>query len=261
MYQWWVYLHLLGVFGFLLAHGVSVFVTFRLRHERDPRQVQTLLQLSSASVTAFYPAMGLLLAGGVAATFAGGLWGYGWIWASIGILVLVTGTMYSVAAPYYRRLRFVTGALVDGSEAVSPEQYERLLRSPRQLVIAGTGFAGLVVILYLMLFKPALGMAPDGPPPSPVSAAGPSIAASELAFDAGTLIVPAGRPFGLEFENRSPVPHNVSIADRRGDAVFTGEIFSGPGSVIYDVPALERATYTFACDVHPRQMTGTMRAR
>ncbi|HEX2149566.1 MAG TPA: hypothetical protein VHI31_05250, partial [Actinomycetota bacterium] len=67
MYQWWVYLHLIGVFGFLISHGVSVAVTFRLRKERDPQKVQALLGLSSASLAGFYPSLALLVAGGVAA--------------------------------------------------------------------------------------------------------------------------------------------------------------------------------------------------
>lgn len=34
MYPWLVLLHVLGVFGFLMAHGVSVGVAFALRQER-----------------------------------------------------------------------------------------------------------------------------------------------------------------------------------------------------------------------------------
>ncbi|MEX0790097.1 MAG: hypothetical protein WD178_04905 [Actinomycetota bacterium] len=71
MHQWWVYLHLAGVFGFLITHGVSVAVTFRLRTERDPAKVQALLGLSSASLPGFYPSLALLLVGGVLAGFSG----------------------------------------------------------------------------------------------------------------------------------------------------------------------------------------------
>ncbi|HVL50113.1 MAG TPA: DUF2269 family protein [Actinomycetota bacterium] len=260
MYRWWVFLHLVGVFGFLLAHGVSVAVAFRLRKERDPKRVQALLAVSSASINAFYPAVVLLLVGGVAATFAGDLWGYGWIWASIVLLILVSGAMYSVARPYYRRLRFITDAMVDGSEAVSADQYAEALRS-RQLFIAGIGFAGLLLILYLMLFKPTLGMSPQATPPA---AAGEeaSLVASELAFDSDLLTVPASRGFGLSLDNRaSGVLHNVAISDRTGRKVFTGETFPGPARAVYSVPALEPGTYVFLCDVHPQQMTGTLVAR
>jgi plastocyanin len=110
-----------------------------------------------------------------------------------------------------------------------------------------------------MLFKPDLGMAPDTPgaPEGPPAA---SLASTELAFDTDSLSVPADREFGLEFENRSPLPHNVSIQDSDGQALFAGETFTGPRTVTYGVPALEPGSYTFVCDVHPEQMTGTLEA-
>lgn len=259
MYRWWVYLHLLGVLGFAISHGVSVAVTFHLRKERDPVKVQALLGLSSASLTGFYPSLALLVAGGVGAGFQGRWWGYGWIWWSIAILALVTVAMYAMAKPHFSRIRFVTDAMVGGSQAVSPEEYGEALRAPRGLVIAGIGFAGLVLILFLMLFKPDLGMAPDTPEP-PGGPPAAFLAASELAFDTESLSVPAGREFGLAFENRSSLPHNVSIRDSGGDAVFTGETFTGPRTVTYAAPELKAGSYTFVCDVHPDQMTGTLEA-
>lgn len=36
-----------------------------------------------------------------------------------------------------------------------------------------------------------------------------------------------------------------------------GEIFPGPATRDYDVPALEAGTYYFQCDIHP-QMNGTV---
>ncbi len=257
MYRWWVYLHLLGVFGFLISHGVSVAVTFRLRQERDPARVQALLGMSSASLTGFYPSLALLIAGGVAAGFQGKWWGYGWIWWSIGILTLVTVAMYAMAKPHFSRIRFVTDAMVGGSKAVSPEEYGEALSAPRSLAIAGIGFAGLAAILFLMLFKPDLGMAPDTPE-APEGPPATSVAATELAFDTDRLAVPAGREFGLEFSNRSALPHNVSIRDSSDDALFTGETFTGPRTVTYAVPALDTGSYAFVCDVHPEQMTGTL---
>lgn len=260
MYQWAVYLHLVGVFGFLISHGVSVAVTFRLRKERDPAKVQALLGLSSASLAGFYPSLALLLLGGILAGFAGRWWGYGWIWWSIGILALVTITMYAMAKPHFSRIRFVTDALVGGSQAVSEEDYAAALGAPRGLVTAGIGFAGLLLILWLMLFKPSLGMAPEQAPP-PAGEPAASIAADELAFDTNSLAVPAGRPFGLQLDNRVSVPHNLSIRESGGKVRFTGETFAGPRKTTYSVPALDAGSYTFVCDLHPEQMTGTLVAR
>lgn len=261
MYQWWVFLHLLGVFGFLVAHGVSVAVTFRVRSERDPARVEALLQISSASISAFYVSLGVLLVGGIVAAFDGNLWGYGWIWASLVTLTVVLVAMYVMARPYYRRIRFVASAMAQGSQAVSPEQFVGMLRSRRPLTIAAIGFTGLVVILYLMLFKPTLGLSPQQEETASLATTtSVALGATELAFTSDSLFVPADKPFALEFENRSSVPHNVSVYD--GDvALFTGDVFSGPKTVSYTLPALAPGDYAFVCDVHPEQMTGTVVAR
>ncbi|HEX2180311.1 MAG TPA: DUF2269 family protein [Actinomycetota bacterium] len=257
MYQWWVFLHLLGAFGFLVSHGVSVAVAFRIRSERDPKRVQALLGMSSASISAFYPSVAALLVGGVAGAFTADLWGYGWIWASIVLLLVVTAAMYAMARPAFRRLRFVTDALVDGSQAVSPEEYDAALKAPRQMAVAWIGFVGLFLILYLMVFKPSLGMAPEASA-APEGRAAATLSASELAFDTDRLTVPAGRTFGLTLDNQSSASHNVSIADGAGRTLFGGRIFAGPDRVTYAVPALEPGEYRFVCDVHPQQMTGTL---
>jgi plastocyanin len=261
VYQWWVFVHLAGVFGLLVSHGVSVAVTFRLRAERDPTRAVTLLEISSSSITAFYVSLGVLLLGGIAAAFDGGWWGYGWIWASLATLMAVIVAMYALARPYYHRIRFVARALAEGSRAVTPEQFERLLRAPRSLSVATIGFAGLAVILYLMLFKPTLGMAPATA--EQATAPGPEVTlgASDLAFDTSRLTAPADEGFALRLSNDSSVAHNVSIYDRDGEPLFTGEVFTGPRVVEYAIPAISAGRYEFVCDVHPEQMTGTLVAR
>jgi plastocyanin len=261
LYQWWVFVHLAGVFGLLVSHGVSVAVTFRLRAERDPARAVTLLEISSSSITAFYVSLGVLLLGGVVAAFDGGWWGYGWIWASLATLAAVIVAMYALARPYYHRIRFVAGALAEGSSAVTPEQFESLLKAPRSLSVAAIGFTGLALILYLMLFKPTLGMAPAPEEQAAAGEPGVALEASELAFDIRRLRAPADEDFALRFSNDSSVAHNVSIYRRDGEALFTGEIFTGPRVKEYAIPALAAGRYQFVCDVHPQQMTGTLVAR
>src|SRR6266545_8083830 len=112
MYQFWVFVHLAGVFGFLLAHGVSAAVALSLRRERDPQRVRALLELSSWTLSGFYVSFVVLLAGGITAGFLGHWWGQGWIWAALGVLILMMGAMYGLASPYYKRLRLAVGASV-----------------------------------------------------------------------------------------------------------------------------------------------------
>jgi uncharacterized membrane protein len=153
-YTFWKFLHMLGVFVFLLGHGVSVAVTFRLRRERDPARINALLELSGSSLTLFFYGLLVLVAAGVVAGFLGKWWGQAWIWTAIGVLVGISVAMSVLARPYYKKVRLVTEALASGSEAVSDDQFVSVLRSPLPLVIAVIGFAGLLVILWLMMFKP-----------------------------------------------------------------------------------------------------------
>lgn len=153
-YQLWFFVHLLGVFGLFLAHGISAGVALKLRSERDPVRLDALLQLSGSAIPAFYVSLLVLLAGGIVAGFLGSWWGFGWIWASIGILVAIIVTMYAIAGPYYRRVRTIVQAMARGSEAVTPQQLDEILRAPSALWNAIFGFAALLAIPYLMVFKP-----------------------------------------------------------------------------------------------------------
>jgi plastocyanin len=197
--------------------------------------------------------------GGIVAAFLGDLWSYGWIWAAVATLLVIIVAMFVMARPYYRRVRFVARAMAEGSQAVTSEQFDRILSSGRPWAVAAVGFGGLAFILYLMLFKPTLGLEPSQELAS--RAAGPAvrIAAEELSFSVDRLDAPAGEPFRLVFENRAAVPHNVSI-HRGEDAVFEGQVVAGPETVSYQVPALEPGRYGFVCVIHP-EMTGTLVAR
>ena len=48
MHAWLVFLHVLAVFAFLMAHGVSVTIAFALLREREVERIKTLMQISGA---------------------------------------------------------------------------------------------------------------------------------------------------------------------------------------------------------------------
>lgn len=90
------------------------------------------------------------------------------------------------------------------------------------------------------------------------------IAAKNVRFDKTTLEVSANVPFAIEFDNQDAgVPHNVAIYTDRttSQSLFVGDIFPGPATRTYQVPALQAGSYFFKCDVHPTQMTGTLNVR
>lgn len=265
MYRIAVFVHLVGVFGFLMAHGVSVYATFGIRKERDPERVAQLLELSGSTVPYFWTATSILLLGGVVAGFLGDWWGQLWIWGAIAVLVAVTFAMYAIASPYFTRIRRISQAMVEGTEAVSEEQFVGILRSSRPFAIATVGFGGLLVILYLMMFKPGLGLAAgESACPAPAGDGGPITicAPNDQAFATDRLSVPAGEPFELVFVNAdSGVQHNVAIYvdDSADRIIFAGDLVEGVATVTYHVPAIDAGTHYFRCDLHP-QMNGSLEA-
>ena len=158
LYPWFVFVHVLGAFTFAMAHGVSAAVALRLRYEREVERVRALLELSQIATGAMYVGIVLLLIGGITAAFVGGLWGRGWIWTAIVILILVMGYMYARASRYYGELRGSAG-LVNYQAQNAPlrtdtAEMARLLASHRGMELAGVGTIALVAILWLMFFKP-----------------------------------------------------------------------------------------------------------
>ena len=157
--------------------------------------------------------------------------------------------------------------MAGGSQAVTGEQFDEILTSSRPRAVAGIGFVGLLLILYLMVWKPTLGFggtaAAPGPSGSSCAPAGTSLriqAQPALAFDRSCLAAPASEPFTITFANKeSGVLHNVAIYTNSSasTALFRGQFVQGPGTATYHVGALAPGTYFFRCDVHPTKMTGT----
>jgi plastocyanin len=84
-----------------------------------------------------------------------------------------------------------------------------------------------------------------------------TVQAKGIAFVETTWTGPANRPFKLAFDNEDAgTPHNIALKDASGADVWTGDIFNGVETRVYDVPALPAGDYPFICSVHPN-MTGT----
>jgi plastocyanin len=97
---------------------------------------------------------------------------------------------------------------------------------------------------------------------APAGGGGVTITAQGVKFVETSVTFPANTPFNITFVNDDAgTPHNVDIHDASGAEMFKGEIFSGVATKTYSVPALPAGSYTFICDVHPQQMTGTATAQ
>lgn len=162
MYRWIVFLHIAGIFGFLLSHGSSAGVAFALRHERKPERLRALLQLSGSALPVFYASLLVLIAAGILSAFLGHWWRQGWIWASIVLLIAMVAGMWSIGSQHYHRVRKAVGmGYMQGmkfhpheAEQASPEELEVLLARGRPMLLAAIGYGGALIIAGLMWFKP-----------------------------------------------------------------------------------------------------------
>jgi plastocyanin len=261
VHRWVVFVHVAGVFGFLMAHGVSAYVTLRLPRERDPARVSQLLELSASSVGFMWNSIGLLVIAGIVAGFTGHFWGQAWIWVAIAVLVLVMVAMYAMGTSWATRLRTISAAMNEGTEAVSRQQYDEVLASKRPQALAAIGFVGLLLLLWLMIFKPTFGLGGD-PCDADAGVAGSVqlCASNDQSFAVATLSADAGEPIQLVFSNEDDgVPHNVAIYadDSASKSLFVGDQITGPDEITYDVPSLDAGSYYYRCDIHP-VMDGTL---
>ncbi len=156
-----VLIHVVGVLIFVLAHGVSVGVLLRLRSERDPAALRTLLDLSRRSLTVAGVGFAIWFLGGILAGFSGNLWTTGklWVWASLIIAILITAVMTPMGRFYLNRVRSALGVdlktgVYDQAVEVDGAAVQAAVASGQPGLLAGIGIVGLFVLLWLMMAKP-----------------------------------------------------------------------------------------------------------
>jgi hypothetical protein len=150
-------------FGFLymLSHGVAFTTSYRLKHESDLKRIQAQLDLSKSSFTLMYFSLLVLLVAGIALGFLGKWWLSGWIWVSLGMLLMILVVMGVIASRQFHRIRKAIGLpYLDRNkdhpaiEPASPEEIHSLLNSGRPHLLTLIGLGGWAVIVFLMLFRP-----------------------------------------------------------------------------------------------------------
>lgn len=165
MYQWVVFAHVLGIFGFLLAHGTAAAAGFKLRGEREIPRIRALLDLSRSVALVGTVSLLVLLAAGIALGFMGNWWGQGWIWTSLGLFILIGVTMTPLGSRPLNRIRQTidpaaskpanSRSTAGTATAIAvDEQLPALLAATHPWLLTIIGGGGLAVILWLMMFKP-----------------------------------------------------------------------------------------------------------
>jgi hypothetical protein len=159
---WVVFLHVVSAFTFFLAHGVSVFMSIRVPQETNLDRLRGILDLSSYSLGMLYISLlGILLTGFIAGGM-GGFWSKGWIWLSLILLILITFLMIRFSRAAYNPLRKAIGLPhfagpgkpVPGVEPQSAEEILALARATNPGPFMAVGYIGLIIIVWLMMFKP-----------------------------------------------------------------------------------------------------------
>ena len=162
MYQYIVFAHILGIFGFLFAHGSAAAVSFRLRRERNIERMNALLDLSSSVAIVARVSLLVLLAAGVGLGFMGHWWGHWWIWVSLVIFVLMAVSMTPLAQRSFGQIRQLMQAADTASGNSEPQlsslalekQVTALVADIHPVALTIVAFGGLTIILWLMMFKP-----------------------------------------------------------------------------------------------------------
>ena len=156
-----IFLHVAGAFAFVAGHGVSMFVAFQIRKERDRARLAALLDLSGMSLALAGIGLLVILVSGILAGIVLGSFGRAWVWVALVLFILIGGVMTPVGSKYLTSIRAGLGQRTRGLKPADPDpvpatdaELEAMLvsRAPETLLLIGAG--GFLVILWLMMFRP-----------------------------------------------------------------------------------------------------------
>lgn len=163
MYKLLLYLHVASAIAFLLFHGATASVMFALKRERNPDRIQGLLELRDRSSGWWGIPMVVLLLSGIVMGIMGRRWGEFWMWASLGIFVVIMFVMSGFGRTYLDRAWHAldpTGhkpPMKKYDRAGTPASSDELLgflRTGRPVFLSLIGVVGLALIVWLMMFQP-----------------------------------------------------------------------------------------------------------
>ncbi len=162
VYRWIVFVHVGAALVFMLAHGASTSVAFRLRRERDVARLGALLDLSGASYWAMSLSFVAILATGITLGLMAEWWRTAWFWTSLVLFFAITFVMTPLMAVPYNKVRVALGLDLPmgrkwkgpAEELPKPKDVEGLLGSTRPVAVAAVGVIGILIILWLMMLKP-----------------------------------------------------------------------------------------------------------
>ena len=161
-YQLVVFLHVVSVLGYLLAHGVSASVSYAIKKERDVNRIRALLDLSAASYPTMLWTLLAVIVFGLAAAFMQMVWWkFGWIWVSILVLIVIVVLMAIYGAGVFGEIRkaaglpyMVKGKPFPAEPAKSDDEVYAAAAKVNPTLLLVIGYGGFAVIAWLMTAKP-----------------------------------------------------------------------------------------------------------
>ncbi len=158
---WLIFLHTLSAFTFFLGHGTSVAMAFRLRKETDFARIRAMLDLSESTLIVMGVALLIMGLSGLVLPFILKLWGKGWIWASIVLMVIVVVQMAVMNEKRYKILRKLVGlpyrqgnTILPAEPPASAAEVEEQIKKMKVTDLVIVGYVIPMIVLWLMVFKP-----------------------------------------------------------------------------------------------------------
>jgi hypothetical protein len=157
MYIWVVYLHVMVIFVFLIQHAVEIWVSFKLRQQEEPEGVYAAYSFLPDNNTMYLRINYLLIiATGITACFLSTWWKNGWMWTSLGIMVVIWGVMSLVAPKYLDTVDAIAeDAMKNRDDESALDKFKSDLKARREPeILIATSAIGGFIILWLMMYKP-----------------------------------------------------------------------------------------------------------
>lgn len=157
MYPWVVFLHVTVIFIFLIQHAAEIFITYKLRDQKEPRGIDAtysfMLKNNSRNLRITYS---LIILTGATAGFMSTWWKQGWMWTALGIMLLIWIVMRRFGGNYLNAVDAISEhAMKNKGEASALEKFRSDLRARREPeIMTVTSVIGGLIILWLMMFKP-----------------------------------------------------------------------------------------------------------
>jgi hypothetical protein len=158
---WLIFLHTLSAITFFLGHGTSVAMAFRIRKETDLTRIRAMLDLSESTMIVTFVAFFIMGLSGLVMPFILKLWGKGWIWASIVLMVIVLFQMVFMNEKRYKILRKLVGLpyrqghqILQAEAPASQAEVGAHIQKMNVTDLVVVGYVIPMIVLWLMVFKP-----------------------------------------------------------------------------------------------------------